>query len=119
MLNDILRETPAYQSILQQGIEEGLEQGLEQGVERGIERERQDRLHSLRQKILQVFQMRFPKMKKLAQGPIASVEDPELLEDLLIRVAMAETAEKVLQYLQELDEDDEEEAPQRSNNHPA
>lgn len=111
MLNDILRETPAYQSILQEGIEEG----LEQGIERGRELARQEHLNSLRQMVLQVVQVRFPKLKKLAKGPIESVKDPELLEDLLIKVAMAKTPEKVLKYLQELDDDDEEEIPQRSS----
>jgi predicted transposase YdaD len=40
MLRDILRETPAYQEIL----EEGREEGIEKGLAKGREQERQQRL---------------------------------------------------------------------------
>ena len=33
----VLRESPWYQEILEEGLERGLEQGLEQGLERGLE----------------------------------------------------------------------------------
>jgi flagellar biosynthesis/type III secretory pathway protein FliH len=34
----VLRESPWYQEILQQGIERGVQQGIERGVQQGIER---------------------------------------------------------------------------------
>jgi predicted transposase YdaD len=34
----ILRESPWYEEIFQEGLEQGLEQGMEQGLEQGLER---------------------------------------------------------------------------------
>jgi len=98
MLKDILRETPAYQEILEEGREEGLEKGLREGLEEGLakgrEQERQRRLQSLRQKLLEIVQTRFPRLKTTAKGLVAVIEQPDRLEDLLIRVASASTTDE-------------------------
>jgi predicted transposase YdaD len=98
MLRDILRETPAYQEILEEGREEGLEKGLRDGLEEGLakgrEQERQRCLQSLREKLLKIVQTRFPRLKTSAKGLVAVIEQPEKLEDLLIRVASASTTDE-------------------------
>jgi len=99
MLKDILRDTPAYKQILEEGLEEGLEKGLRKGLEQGrkegIEKERQERLQSLRQMILGLVQARYPKLTKLAKGQTMIIEQPKTLEVLLVRVAQASTMEEV------------------------
>ena len=96
-LKDILRDTPAYQQILEEGLEEGMEKGLQQGLEKGlqqgIEKERQERLQSLRQTIIDLVQARYPKLLKLAKGQTLIIEQPKTLELLLVRVAQAATLE--------------------------
>ncbi len=79
MLKDILRDTPAYQQIL----------------EEGIDKERQERLQSLRQMILGLVQTRYPKLIKLAKGQTTIIEQPKTLEVLLVHVAQASTMEEV------------------------
>ena len=97
MLKDILRDTPAYQQILEEGLEEGMEKGLQQGLQQGrkegIEKERQERLQSLRQTIIDLVQARYPKLLKLAKGQTLIIEQPKTLELLLVRVAQAATLE--------------------------
>ena len=103
MLKDILRDTPAYQQILEEGLEEGMEKGLQQGLEKGlqqglqqgIEKERQERLQSLRQTIIDLVQARSPKLLKLAKGQTLIIEQPRTLELLLVHVAQAVTLEDI------------------------
>ena len=86
-MNSILREAPFYQEILQEGREEG----------------HQERIQALRQMLLKFVQARFParKMMRLAQGQAALIEDPEVLQDLILKVGLAQTAEEVQNYLLE------------------
>jgi hypothetical protein len=92
MLKDILRGTPAYQYIYEEGREE----------------EHQKHLRSLQQKILEIVQKRYPRLAKLAQKQVVGIVQTELLEDLLIKVAMAPTPEEVQNAL--LSSDDERDA---------
>jgi len=97
VLKDILRETPAYKQILDEGLEEGLEKGLkaglEQGRKEGVEKERLERLQSLRHMVLGLIQAHYPKLSTLAKGQTLIIEQPETLEALLMRVAQASTLE--------------------------
>ena len=111
MLDDLLRETPLYQSILQQGLqegrevgrvqgrEEGREVGREEGREEGHEQERQVRLASLRQKLLMLVHVRYPHLESLARIAVVEHGNPEVLEDLLLQVALAPGADEAQQYL--------------------
>lgn len=47
-----------------------------------------------REKLLEIVQARFPRLKTSAKGLIAVIEQPEKLEDLLIRVASASTTDE-------------------------
>ena len=85
-MNNILRESPFYQEILQEGREEGLEM--------------------LRQAFLKIVEARFPKLLRLAKGQAAITDDPEELENLLVKVSIAQDAKEAKGFLLDLDEDE-------------
>ncbi len=93
MLYDMLRDTPAFQDIMKEGRQEGLEQGLERGREEGRE--------ALRQALLAIVQARFPspRMIRQAKGQAAIIDDPAVLQDLIVKVSLAESAEEAERYL--------------------
>ena len=123
MLQDILQDTPAFQQIfalgeekglqqgLQQGIEKGIEKGLQQGIEKGIEKglqqglekgrqeERQEVVQTLRQTLLTLVTQRFSKLKTLAKAQLSLIEQPQILEDLFLKIALARTQEEAQEYL--------------------
>lgn len=77
MLDDILSEAPAYQSIKRQGVEEGLEQA------------RQLRLNFSRQMLSILLEDRFPKLHPSTKKIIAQITRPDVLEDLTIKLTRA------------------------------
>ena len=89
-MNNILRESPFYQEILQEGREEGLQEGLE----------------ALRQAFLKIVEARFPKLLRLAKGQAAITNDPEELENLIVKVSIAKDAKEAQSLLLNLDEDE-------------
>ncbi len=96
MLRDILRDTPAYQQLLEEGREE----------------ERQKRVQSLSQKLLNIVQTRFPELKTMTKNQISLIKKPETLEDLMINIALssnAEEAKDALKAWKETEASDEEE----------
>ena len=123
MLDDILRETPMYKSIerrareeglekglekgLEEGLEKGLEKGLEEGLEKGHEEERQLRLSSLRQKLLVLLQKRFPQLHQLASKRMAQITRPDVLEDLMVQLALAQDPNEAQEALLSLAQNDQ------------
>lgn len=87
MLKDILRETPAFQQILEEGREEGL----------ALERQR--RLQSFRPKVLDLVRVRYSELVALAQEKFALIQDVEVLEDLFLKIAIAGSVEDVRKVL--------------------
>lgn len=104
MLEDVLRETPAYQWIkeewLSKGIEEGMLKGIEEGKIKGIETERQARIEGLNQVITRLIQERFPQLLAQVQQRVAQIEQPEQLQSLLVNIGVANTADDILQALE-------------------
>ncbi len=99
-MNNILRESPFYQEILKEGREEGLEEGFEEGLEKGLEKGLQEgKLGALREVLLTVVQVRFPKLARLTKGLAAITEDPEVLQNLILKMSTAQTFEEAQQYL--------------------
>lgn len=86
MLHDILRETRAYQEMKKEGFEEGIQQG---------------KLEALRQMLVKMVQTRFPNPRVIrqAKGQAAIIEDAEVLQDLIVKVSLAQTSDEVEQYL--------------------
>ena len=102
MLYDMLRDTPAFQDIMKEGRQEGLAQGREEGLERGREEGRKEgHNEALRQALLAIVQARFPspRMIRQAKGQAAIIDDPAVLQDLIVKVSLAESAEEAERYL--------------------
>jgi predicted transposase YdaD len=91
-MHDILKDTPIYQVMTREAHEEGLQQGLQQGLQRAL---------------LSIIAERFPKLVRLAKKQIAVIEEPEVLQLLVVKVSVAKNAEEAKQYLLEVDEDEE------------
>ena len=105
-MHDILRESPYYQEILQEGREEGLVKGLEEGLQKGRKAGLQEgvqkgKLEGQRELLLAFVQARFPTMDRLTKKLIATIDDPASLQDVAIKISMAQTDEEVQQYLLE------------------
>jgi predicted transposase YdaD len=92
MLKDPLRDTPAYQRFLEEGRELERQQSLE--------RQRQ----ALRQMLLEIVQVRFPKLLHLTKGLATITSDPEVLERLIVKMGTAQTLEEAQEYLIDVDE---------------
>ncbi len=94
MLYDMLWDTPAFQDIREKGLLEGLERGREEGLLEGG-------LEALRQALLAIVQARFPstRMVRLAKGQAAIIDDPAILQDLIVKVSLAQSAEEAQRYL--------------------
>ena len=95
MLKDPLRDTPAYQRFLKEGRELGREE------------ERQQNLERQRQILLEIVQVRFPKLLHLTKGLAAITSDPEVLERLIVRMGTAQTLKEAQQYLIDIDGNEE------------
>ena len=95
MLLDILRDTWAYQEIMQ----EGLQKGLEEGRQEGREEERQQRLKDQRQMLMSLVQMHFSNIAQLAKERADAIKDPEVLQSLILKVVAAQDEEEAKQIL--------------------
>jgi hypothetical protein len=87
MLKDPLRDTPAYQRFLKEGRE----------------LERQQNLERQRQMLLEIVQVRFPKLLHLTKGLVAITTDPEVLERLIVKMGTAQTLEEAQKHLFDVD----------------
>jgi flagellar biosynthesis/type III secretory pathway protein FliH len=111
MLQDALRETPAYQRILQEGREEGREEGLEEGLEKGFEKVReaqQKELQRQRAAFFEVVLERFPLLARRARDYAKTIDDPDKLSRLIVDMAIAPTAEEAERILQDVEKGDKE-----------
>ena len=83
MLQDILRDTWAYQEIMQEGREE----------------ERQQRLKDQRQMLMSLVQVHFSNIAQLAKERADAIKDPEVLQSLILKVVAAQDEEEAKQIL--------------------
>lgn len=87
----VLRESPWYQEILQEGVEQGVEQGVQQGVQQGIQQERQ-------MSLLKVLQLRFGSVGTETENMLKS----QSLEELSELFATALTVDSLDEFQQHL-----------------
>ncbi len=87
-MQNILRETWAYQAMTQEAREEGRKEG---------------QLEGLRRAILKIVQKRFPEMETVTQKQIEDIMNPASLEDLLVNIGSAQNLQEALQALVMLD----------------
>ena len=83
-MQNILRETWAYQEMTQEARKEG-------------------QLEGLRRAILKIVQKRFPEMETVTQKQIEDIMNPASLEDLLVNIGSAQNLQEALQALVMLD----------------
>ena len=92
-MDDVLRDTPVYQEMTRWAREEGLEEGRQEG-----------RLEGLQQAVFAILTERFPKLIRLARKQMAVIEEPEILQFLIVKLSIARSEEEAKQYLIEADE---------------
>jgi predicted transposase YdaD len=84
---NVLRESPWYQEILEEGLKQGLQKGREEGLEQGI-------LQGRREDILHLLRTRFylqPETVTELTDRLAQIESAAVLQTLLIVAAQAES----------------------------
>ena len=65
-----------------------------------VQEERQEgKLEGFQQALLKIVQRRFPEMVDLTKQQIDGVEDPELLEDLLVNISLAQNVQDAISAL--------------------
>jgi predicted transposase YdaD len=84
MLNDFLRDSPAYQEVLAEGLEKGLKEG---------------ELLAQRRTLLDIVQERFPEIVPLVKKQADAIEDPEVLRRLTVKMSIVRTSKEAEQYL--------------------
>ena len=85
---DIVQQTPLYQSWTQKALEEGEQRGLEKG-----------KLEGMRQTLVTMVRARFPRLASLAKTQVAQINDPEVLNDLIIKISTASKAQEARRVL--------------------
>lgn len=103
MFQDILRESWVYQEIGQEFLEKGLAKGLEQGIEMGREQERKQRIQDQRLMLTNLVKMRFPELIDLAKQQAESINDPELLRTLNLKLMETQKLDEARKILFEAD----------------
>lgn len=97
---DLLRESLAFREIMKEGVQEGLEKGREEGRQEGLE--------ALRMTLVKIVTARFPKFARLARGQAGIINDPEVLEDLIVKMSIVQSQEEAQHYLIDWPETDSE-----------
>jgi predicted transposase YdaD len=108
MLDDLIKESWAFQEILQrgleqgleQGLEKGLEQGLEKGLEKGIKQGREEALIPARHTLIALVERRYPSLMSLAREKAHAVSDMDALQNLILQVSLASHEDEVRTYLE-------------------
>jgi predicted transposase YdaD len=90
MLGEILRDTWAYQEIMQEGREEGIQEGLEKG------------LLALRQILVGVIQASFPELVSFAGEKAERIKDTKVLQDVTLKLLAAKKIEEARRILDEV-----------------
>ena len=87
MFQDILRESPIYQEIVEQGREE----------------ERQRRIQEHRIFLIRLIQLHFPELEALAKQKVDGIEDPDVLSAINFKLLAAQRVEEARLVLLSVD----------------
>ena len=111
MFEDALKDSWAYQEILQEGLQEGLQigeqrglqigeqRGLQIGEQRGLQKGLQEELHRQRQALEYLVRKKSPNMIEMAKERGNAIDRPDVLQDMIFQLFNAETEEEVRQIL--------------------
>ena len=91
MYQDVLRESWVYQEIGQEFFEKGQEE------------ERQRRLQGQREIFMSFVQTHFPEITALAQQQADSITDPEVLQNIVIKLLATQKLDQAKQMLLDID----------------
>jgi len=94
---DIVQETPLYQSWTKEAREEGRKEGREEG-----------RIEGKLETLLNIVRVRFPRVVSLAKAEAAKIDDPDVLDGLILKVSAAKNAKEARRYLRGEDEEEAE-----------
>ena len=89
-MHDILRESPAYQWILDEGIEEGIQKGIQRGAQ------------AMQQAAIHMVIAHFADLEELARTKIIALGDLERLQHLIIDLSISHSQEEMEQVLHSL-----------------
>jgi hypothetical protein len=103
-----MKETWAFQEAALEGHEEELPQRFQMAFMQGIHQAHKEILQELRQTLVKIVRLRFPKVVRLTKKQIFSIDDSAILRDLIVKMSIAETSEEAIVYLLEVDEDEDE-----------
>lgn len=115
MLEKVLRETWAWQEIMEEGRDEGLQQGLQQGLQKGLqegveqgkqlgrEEERQQEAQRLREMFLKIVRKQFPEQLLLAFDCANEIKEPETFHNLMLGLMEVQSEEQARQFLLSLE----------------
>lgn len=94
MLYDILKDTPAFQKIANEGRLAGLQEGLQEGRQAGLQEGRQE---GLRLTIVDMVEARFDDetLVEQARAHVAKITDVDTLRRLVVKVAQITTPTEV------------------------
>lgn len=96
MVDDILSEAPLYKHLVAQGKEEGLKEGEKKGMQQGMA---QGSVTTSRKAILALFHERFPQLNVFAQKTVPTLKRPDILEQLIIQIALAKDEDEAQKHL--------------------
>jgi hypothetical protein len=85
----------------QQALKQAQEQAqqAQQAQEQALKQAQRRQLRALRSHLFTFIQARFPHLVLVAKEQLALIKDPATLEDLFLKVALAQTSEEVETYL--------------------
>jgi len=92
-MHDILRESPAYQWILDEGREEGIQKGIQKGAQ------------AMQQAAIHMVIAHFADLEELARTKITALGDLERLQRLIIDLSISHSQEETKRVLLSLDAD--------------
>src|SRR5438876_5131611 len=81
---DIVQQTPLYQSWTQKALEEGRKEGREEGREEG---RKEGKLEGMRQTLVSIVRVRFPRLVSLAKTKVVQIDDSGALDDLIVKLS--------------------------------
>jgi len=102
----VLRESPWYQEIVQEGRLEGLQEGLQKGLQEGLQEGRQEgRQEGLLEAVLQLVQTRFALSGSDLDGlatQLRKVKDTQILRQLLVEAISVKSTDEFKASLEEM-----------------
>ncbi len=101
-------DTPIFREIRRMAHEEGIEEGIGKGIGLGIEKGiglgvEKGRLETARSWLVHLVEVRFKQITPVVQQRVERVTDPEVLEDLMVRISAAQNIEEAEQAISQWD----------------